>query len=193
MKIVYVIGDDKIGRKAMNLLGGGQIIYRNQSVDALRILKLIRRRVVTFSEIFKMFIADLRRQKIQVSDYPILKSNEDIVEMVECEKPDVVICFRAGLVLSDKVLDMPPRFLNIHCASLPEFGGIGTISRALKARKFNQNACLHEIILEIDSGEVLHKESYQLSKNKRYSENEDIAYLAGYKILVGIANKTISV
>lgn len=114
MKIVYVIGDDKIGRKAMNLLGGGQIIYRNQSVDALRISRLIRRRVVTFSEIFKMFIADLRRQKIQVSDYPTLKSNEDIVEMVECEKPDVVICFRAGLVLSDKVLDMPPRFSKIQ-------------------------------------------------------------------------------
>ena len=193
MKVVYVIGDDKIGRKAMNLLADDQIIYRNQTVDALRVLKLIRRRVVTYCEVFKMLIADLQRKKVKVRDYPIIKSNCEMMEMVEREKPDVVICFRAGLVLSKKVLDLTPRFLNIHCADLPEFGGIGTISRAIKAQKLNQNACLHEIILEIDSGEVLHKEPYQLSQCNTYIDNEDVAYLAGYKILVGIADKTISI
>jgi methionyl-tRNA formyltransferase len=189
MKSIYIIGDDKIGRRAMNALGQDKLIFRNQAVSSLRVLKLIRRNAVDFRDIVKMGWADLGRENQDIAEYPIVKTNGDLVRYIADEKPDRVVCYRAGLVLNRQVLRLGPQFLNIHCADLPDFGGLGSIPRALRAGAFDQNACLHEMSLEIDAGRVLHRESYQLSHAKTYRENEDLAYAAGRKILLNIANE----
>ena len=46
MKKIYIIGDDKIGRYAMNSLSERNIIIRNQPTNLIRVIKLILRKVV---------------------------------------------------------------------------------------------------------------------------------------------------
>lgn len=191
VKTIYVIGDDKIGRAAMNALGKDKKVFRNQSVGTRRVLKLVRKNVIELRDIITMVLADLRRDDQSIPEFPIIKTNEDLLDCLSVEKPDRVICFRAGLVLNRKVLSLGPQFLNIHCADLPDFAGLGSIPRALRQGILDQNACLHEMLPEIDAGRILHKAPYQLSRTRSYRENEDIAYAAGRKILLGIANGDI--
>ena len=74
-----------------------------------------------------MGLADLRRADTPLSDLPIIATNNDLLQVIKDETPDRVICYRAGLVLTRTVLDQPPQFLNVHCADLPKYGGLGTL------------------------------------------------------------------
>ena len=107
-------------------------------------------------------------------------------------RPDIVILYRCGLILNKDILDLPHFFLNIHASSLPDYGGLGTINRALKNNALSQNATLHEVISKIDSGKVLDEVPYQLNKKIFYYENEKIAYEAALKLLLKTLSNLIS-
>ena len=185
-KIILIIGDDRMGRQAMKSVHAtfpDMTIYRNRSGSPRRILKLVRKRILSFSALMCMAWAELRRQPVSTPDFPVLLTNQHVREMLEREKPDMVICFRAGLVLTEKTLAYPTQFLNLHYADLPKWAGLGTIAKALKAKAYHQNACLHEMVGEIDAGEVYHREAYTLDPSLGYKANEDRAFEAGLRLL----------
>lgn len=192
MKIVYIIGDDKIGRVAINMLKKEKYVLRNRTVNIPHVIKLIRNNVISISDIINMAVADLYRKKIEIRNFPAVKTNEDLFHYLNAHKPDYVICYRAGLVVNKRLLELGPHFLNIHCADLPEFPGLGSIPQALRAGVLNQNACLHKMAVQVDAGQVLYKVPYKLSNNQSYRTNEDLAYTAGRKILIGIKNGNIN-
>lgn len=192
MKTLFIIGDDKIGRATINSVGLSDHVWLNRSTSFGRVLKLVQKRIITIGEIMQMVMADQLRKDFKVPDFPIIRTNQDLIKVLEVQKPDRVICFRAGLVLGRAVLDYDIQFLNIHCADLPDFGGLGSIPRALKAGAYAQNACLHEMQVRIDSGRVLYREPYQLSQHHSFKTNEDVAYGAGQKILKKIITNEIS-
>ena len=185
-KIILIIGDDRMGRKAMASLHAALPdipIYRNRSGGPKRIIKLIRKKIIPLPAVIAMAWAELRRPVSPAPDFPVLLTNQDVRSMLEREKPDQVICFRAGLVLTEKTLSCEPEFLNLHYTDLPEWGGLGTIYKALKAKAYEQNACLHEMVGEIDAGEVYHRQAYRLDPCKGYKENEDTGFEAGLSLL----------
>ena len=80
--------------------------------------------------------------------------------------------FRAGLIINKKVIDTGVKILNTHCARLPQYGGLASISRALKNKDYNQKATLHQVTKKIDSGIIFNELPYELSASKSYFENE---------------------
>ena len=186
MKKIYIIGDDKIGRYAMNSLSEKNIIIRNQSTNFIRVIKLILRKVVSLSDVLKMIVAEHRRKRHFTEKFSIIKNNSELMKCIIKEEPTHVICFRAGLIINKKVLKLGPKFFNIHCADLPKYPGIGSILKSLRDQCYEQNACLHEMLPEIDKGRVIYKEPYTLSKESSLLTNEDLAYEAGIKILLKI-------
>lgn len=186
MKTIYIIGDDKLGRCAMGALGEDAIVLRNRSVGVKRVIRLIRKGVIRLRDVIEMGIAELRRSSPAIPDFPTIETNRDLQQIIQENNPDRVVCFRAGLVLSNDVLGMGPEFLNIHCADLPGFAGLGAIRRALDQDALVQNACLHEMVGEIDAGKVLCKEPFELSHSLSYRENEERSYSAGLKILLSL-------
>ena len=74
------------------------------------------------------------------------------------------------------------KILNIHCAKIPEYGGIGVLDRALNNKAYKQEATLHIITERIDDGEIVAVEPYELKKNISYKANEEIAYSAGTQL-----------
>ena len=170
MKTVYIIGDDKLGHQAIAALGPDHVIYRNSSNSPMRVLKLVRKGILRADDLLRMVIAEVRRKDTAIHDVPALCSNADVQDMVEREKPDRVICFRAGLIIGRKTLDTGPQFLNLHYADLPDWGGLASIPRALRAGALVQTACLHVMAPEIDGGEVLAREPYALNPNPKRDE-----------------------
>ena len=73
--------------------------------------------------------------------------------------------------------------MNIHCAKVPDYGGLGSIQKALDEKCYAQNSTLHQVTTTIDQGKVFDTESYKLDPNKSYFTNENIAYKSGLLLL----------
>lgn len=100
--------------------------------------------------------------------------------------------FRAGLIVERNKFPSNFDLLNIHCASLPKYRGLGFIHRAIKNGDFIQNATLHRVTNKIDEGEVLKELKYKMLPSNSYKKNEDVAYKAGFKLLVKVLTKNIN-
>lgn len=109
-------------------------------------------------------------------------SNVELRDLATRLRETDVVLFRAGLIISGQTL-AHLRVRNIHCADVPEFGGLASIYRAIRAGRLSQNATLHVVTDRIDEGEVLDREPYQMEPNNSYAENENAAYEAGLVLL----------
>jgi len=186
MKKIIVVGDDKIGRALVaQIQGRTQIeILLNKSSSIKRIWRLYRRGSLSFCLLFKMAFAELIRKNHSIPTLPIIKSNQDLFRVIQENSIDEVYLFRAGLIISRDILNLGANILNIHCAKIPDYGGLGSIARALRDGAYDQVATLHRVTETIDQGEILATEPYKLDPNLSYRKNEDIAYAAGMRLLL---------
>ena len=186
MKILLLVGNDKIGRKLLNEIDLNRyVIAIDKSTSYKRVLKLIKKKVISFSLVVKIFIAELFRRNYKtpyMNKFYEVKNNNDLLEIIEQENIDLVVIFRGGLIVNKQLLNKNIDILNIHCAKLPEYGGIGVIQRALDNKDYNQEATLYKITEKIDDGEIIATKSYMLNPNKSYMYNENLAYNTGINL-----------
>ena len=132
----------------------------------------------------KMFLAELARFGWQQKYQPqyTVRNNADLLRLAGKIQANRILLFRAGLIVNSTVLKTIP-VENIHCARIPDFGGLGSIDRALRAGVLEQTATHHKVTARIDEGEILGLEQYTLNPQTSYRENEDIAYRAGIVLL----------
>lgn len=186
MERIVIVGDDKFGNTALKELkhGNQYKCYVDKSTNLKRLLKLIRKRRLSLTLILKMTFCEACRSGQKPSrDIPSIKTNRELVELIQDKKPDEVILFRAGLIINSEVLAQNCKIINIHCAKIPEYGGIGSIARALRDKHYTQQATLHIVTEEIDKGEVLNTIPYRLDPSLSYCMNEKCAYQAGIALL----------
>lgn len=187
MKTMLILGGNRIAKKALESLkeSDSLIIIIDRSTGIKRVTKLIWGKRLSLVLILKMIICEFRRGFSAVSSvsYPGIANNKDLLVLLNKHKPDRVVLFRAGLVINKEVISQGVPLLNIHCAKVPEYGGLGSIDRALKDGAFEQNASLHQVTTTIDEGQVFDLEPFRLISSISYCQNEDIAYQAGLKLL----------
>ncbi len=184
MKLLVVVGNDKLGRKFINSVNTNKYeIVLDESSSTKRVLKLIKRGTLKLSLAIKMFHANFIRKDYRLAHaYNSIYTNNDLINIVKKHNIEQVVLYRGGLIVNKEFLDTGVKILNIHCAKIPEYGGIGVIDRALMDEAYNQEATLHIITERIDEGEVLAVEPYQLNSSSSYKENENFAYDAGIKL-----------
>ncbi len=188
MKTILIIGSDKISNSALKRIPVSDpdlIIVSDRSTNMNRVWKLVIKKRISLVLLFKMIIAELMRKsaKAKVKVQHELKSNLDLIGLLEYYKPKRVVLFRAGLIINKKTISIGVPLMNIHCANVPEYGGLGSIQRALDDKAINQNATLHQVTTTIDKGEVFDLEPFQLNISKSYLFNENLAYEAGIRLL----------
>mgnify|MGYP000380692394 CR=1 FL=1 len=186
MKKLLVVGDDKIGRRLIARLKENVSfrIILDKSSNIRRVFRLYRRGSLDLFCLFNMAIAEFFRKDRNVNISEYVKNNDDLLNLIYRYKVDQVYLFRAGLIINKKVLASGAVVLNIHCASIPDYGGLGAIARALQDGAYNQFATLHRVTDAIDGGEVIAIEPYKLDPMLNYRKNEDIAYEAGIHLLL---------
>lgn len=185
MKIL-VVGNDKIGGRAVERLFEREDILCvvDKSSGLTRVLKLVWKRRLSLALVLKMLIAEVCRSgRKPPSACVSIASNHDLYRLIHEVAPVEVVLFRAGLIVGQRVLDAGVPIVNLHCCRLPEYGGIGTISKALQCRDYDQEATLHVVTTRIDEGEVLSVLPFRLSPAISYAANEDVAYDAGLRLL----------
>lgn len=195
MKSLIITSDDKTGRRMVRALERedieGLVVMFDRSTDYRRVIRLVRRGSLDLSTLSLMAVSELMRKDTELADsYEAIFSNKDLMEAIRSHSPDKVYLFRAGLIVSRQALDCGTPIFNVHCATVPEYGGLGSIRRALKDGAYHQKATLHHVVTDIDGGEVIAEKPYALDKNLSYGQNEDTAYAAGIELLVETLKKT---
>ena len=185
-KTVLVVGKDKISKNALYKIKkpSSVIVVEDASKSLKRLAKLIYRKKMSLSLLLRMVYCELKRYNYGPTDNDqVVSSNPSLLKVIKEVNPDKVILFRAGLIINQELLETGVPFLNIHCAKVPEFGGLGSISKALKEKAYQQAATFHRVTEFIDRGEILDVEPYELDPELSYCANENKAYEAGAKLL----------
>ena len=187
-KTILIIGSDKLAAQALTLeetKASGVTVFLDRSSSLGRVIKLVRQRRIRFGLISKMFLAEMTRSrpKNQFQIDGQIRSNKDLLEALSKYAPKQVVLFRAGLIINKAVIDIGIPLLNIHCAKVPDYGGLGSIDRALSDGVYRQEATLHQVTVSIDEGEIYDTEPFELRPNLGYTDNENLAYRAGLVLL----------
>lgn len=186
MKTLVLAGNDKLGRYLLSKVAKNHDLLAavDQSSTASRIIKLLRRRSLTLPMVCQMAIAEWLRPDTEIEAFDVVRSNADLLALIEKHHVQRVYLFRAGLIVNKRVIETRAEILNTHCASIERYGGIGSIYRALSDGAYDQAATLHRITTRIDEGEVIAQRAYRLDPAVSYAKNEEIAYQAGIELLV---------
>ena len=185
--VLLVVGDDKLGRRLIHHLNENHLapdLLIDRSTNFKRVLRLLRKRSIGLSLLIKMAFAEYRRKDHKVENQEGIKSNAELQRLAQDKRYEKIYLFRAGLIINKNIISSGVQILNVHCASIPEYGGIGSIDRALKNRDLNQNATLYFITAKIDDGEIVATKQYVMDSSKSFLQNEDIAYEAGIQLLI---------
>jgi folate-dependent phosphoribosylglycinamide formyltransferase PurN len=193
MTSIVLVGSDKIGRKFVAELGEGwrERVFFDTSSNFRRILKLIRRGVLSLTTILKMASAEMLRRDYQVEAFKTIADNKGLLEQIRQTGAKRVYLFRAGLIVNRDVLSAGVTIMNVHCAKIPEYGGLGSIERAIRDGAWAQAATMHVVTSRIDEGDVIALEPYELSPSKSYLHNENVAYEAGIKLLMRVLREEL--
>lgn len=186
-KTLLILGNDNISARvhASLHLDENLVVAIDRSTNAGRVLRLLGRGSLTVRLVVKMLWCELRRSAPRsVGTGDSVRSNSDLLRLFDLYAPRRVVLYRAGLIINRAVLATGVPILNIHCARVPEFGGIGSIAKALRERAYRQCATLHQVTDTIDSGVVFATEAYELDPACSYCANESRAYAAGHRLLL---------
>ena len=188
-KILVIVGHDKIGNQAVKELELAGIpeeymVLWDDSSSISRVLKLLKKRVLSVKLLFRMTLAEIKRKSVGLDKvYSSIRSTSELGEIISEHNVKIVLLFRAGLIINKKLIASQARFLNIHASRLPEFGGLGTIQKSIDEEAWDQCATLHEVEVKIDSGRIIDTEPYVLTGELSYFECEQKAYLSGITLL----------
>ncbi len=182
-----MLGNDRISRMAYSVLNleSGRIVVAVDRVPTIpRLIKLWKNGRLSIRLVCKMLLSEIKRPRYPAPQgCACISSNSDLLALIRDLEPTQVLMFRAGLIINRAVIETGIPILNIHCALVPEYGGIGSIARAIRDRALGQAACLHVVTTTIDEGKVIDREPYLLVETDSYSENENRAYAAGVALL----------
>lgn len=188
MRTLLIVGDDKWSGhalEALSPLGVDIEIAVDASNGIKRIYRLFLKGRISGKLLCHMaFCSFVQRGRKPQRLLPRLRKNGELQSLMCSGSIERAILFRAGLIVNEATIRIGVPLYNIHCARLPEYGGLGAIRWALDKKDWTQCATLHKIDTSIDGGEVLDTEPYQLNPKATYCENEAIAYKAGIRLLL---------
>ncbi len=188
-KTIVVTAEDKITKRLFSKFNFGDnvIFVFDRSSNIRRVIKLILRGSLPFISVLRMVVAEVLRKNVELKiPFLTIASNTELFNLYKEYSPSQIILFRAGLIVKRDNFPNDFDLLNIHCASIPKYGGLASIYRAIKNGDFIQKATLHRVTNKIDKGEVLKELTYEMTPTNSYRKNEDIAYKAGFDLLIEV-------
>jgi len=110
---------------------------------------------------------------------------DDIVTQLAALQIDIMIIAAYGLLLPQRILDIPSAgCLNVHASLLPRWRGAAPIQAAILAGDEDTGVCLMSMTAGLDCGPVFISETLQISADENAGELHDRLATAGGKLLV---------
>jgi len=185
-QVLVLVGNDKRGRAFLAQESQNYsvrfAIYAG-SHSPKRVLSLLRKGSLSLSVVIKMTWAEMIRPYHKIPSLQKVQTNSDLLRLIEEDQINQVVLYRVGLIIRRKVLQTGATVYNIHCARLPEYGGLMALQRALDKKDYQQEATLHVVNEKVDDGETINTVPFLLDEKKSYKKNEDTAFEAGENLL----------
>jgi methionyl-tRNA formyltransferase len=100
-------------------------------------------------------------------------------------QPDLLVVIAYGLILPQKVLDIPVKgSINVHGSLLPRWRGAAPIHRALMAGDAQTGITIMRVVKKLDAGDMLYKISCPITANSTSSDLHDQLALLGAEALL---------
>ncbi len=126
---------------------------------------------------------------IEVRTPRTLRNSEE-QDILRSYNADVAIVAAYGLLLPQEVLDMFPKgCINVHASLLPRWRGAAPIQRAIEYGDKESGISIMQMALELDAGDVLSKESVEISSSMTGGELHDKLSLVGANLLLDTLRK----
>ena len=122
-------------------------------------------------------------QRIPVYQPESLRSREERQKLREL-KPDLMVVVAYGLILSQKVLDIPTHGCwNVHASLLPRWRGAAPIQRAIEAGDARTGVCLMRMEKGLDTGPVLLSQAIDIGPEETGGQLHDRLSELGAQVL----------
>ena len=126
---------------------------------------------------------------------PQTLKDDAVVAQLESHQADIMVVVAYGLILPQRVLDVPPLgCVNIHASLLPRWRGAAPIQRAVLAGDKESGITIIQMDKGLDTGDMLHRVSCDIAENETGASLHDkLAGLGGQAIVQAlqmIDNKT---
>ncbi len=130
-------------------------------------------------------VKDFAMQRgIAVLQPSTLRDETAVAELVALQ-PDVIIVAAYGLILPQKVLNIPPHgCLNVHASVLPRWRGAAPIQAAILSGDATAGISLMAMTVGLDSGPVYCSTSVTIEKNETAGELQARLAVLGGRLLV---------
>ena len=194
--IFLIFGNDKLSNSIISSLNlpDNVILIKDKSTNIKKISRLVFKRRISLYFLFKTFYCQIRNKSMPLKEkYISISNNYDLEKILEKKKPKYIILFRAGLIINKNIINLKIPLINIHCARLDGFGGLGSIYKALKKEVYDQCATAHIVTEKIDEGQIIAEMPFKLNPNISYCKNELIAFKTGGDLLQLLLNNDIKI
>ena len=116
---------------------------------------------------------------------PLNLKDEDAQARISAVGAEVMVVAAYGLILPQRVLDMP-RFgcLNIHASLLPRWRGAAPIQRALLAGDAETGVCIMQMEAGLDTGPVLLRSAFPIAADDTSGSLHDRLAETGARLIV---------
>lgn len=126
---------------------------------------------------------------------PSFKNLDDIRQLASFQA-DLMVVVAYGVILPQAVIDLfALGCLNVHGSLLPRWRGAAPIQRAIMAGDTETGVTIMKIVLKLDAGDMLHKETYVIGAQDTSSYVHDQLAELGAKglatVLMQIENGTV--
>jgi len=122
-------------------------------------------------------------------DIPILQPatlrGEDVIDELEALRPDLMVVAAYGLILPQRVLDIPQHgCVNVHASALPRWRGAAPIQAAILAGDDSTGISLMAITAGLDCGPVYAVETIAIGVDETAGALHDRLAIVGGRLLV---------
>lgn len=108
-----------------------------------------------------------------------LKAEADIEQLIALDA-DLLVVVAYGLILSQRVLDIPKLgCINIHGSLLPRWRGAAPINRAIMAGDKETGVTIMKVVKRLDAGDMLYKTTCVIGAQETASELHDRMMVMG--------------
>ena len=104
-----------------------------------------------------------------------ISKDTDLIEKLKEIKPDFLVTFAFGQILSQEVLDIPKySTVNLHASLLPKYRGANPIQRCIYNGDCETGITTMLTVLELDAGDICQTDKIQITENMNDIELKDI-------------------
>ncbi|AKC59795.1 methionyl-tRNA formyltransferase [Blochmannia endosymbiont of Polyrhachis (Hedomyrma) turneri] len=123
------------------------------------------------------------KNKLPIFQPKCLNTNQ-IIQTIQHLNPDIIIVVSYGLIIPQKILNLPPLgCINVHGSLLPRWRGAAPIQRAIEAGDTKTGISIIQMDTGIDTGHILYKDTCSILPHDTSLEI--------YKKLINIGTKAL--